>query len=861
MRTKTRFTLYAQKETNGTITFVDFNTQHGTGRSPNERGRLSKAALAICQLVFYAHYYYLNTKPRISCPDIDPVAHQPDLLDIQQLHRILMRTDSKNEFIRQRIPLERLRATLSPINENTIAVDTQQVDLPGCSLRWYEEDNPNSPALQASETLACAQSVLPKAMLAIPSLLEIGDMHPLQMFGREKAVNSLLHSIVDAYEKADSEESHPQSISLYGLPGVGKSMLLGHIKEKLERFTRGRLSWIDFQEERHADLDNDNIKTLYRIADDFKLPIELSDSAAEIKQITKQIADGLKRKPAIVVLDNCPDPEFRLGLEIPNSHVQLIIATRKSITTHTCGPIAPSCILSPLKELDKKSSTALLRAILDKRARQLFPDIMNRIVNEVPLVPLHLRSLAGQLNADIAQTYRHDDDFRATARRLISRYAEVKATGNYGKQIIEVYKEHINSLTEHARHLLRQLSLLATQPKQIDHDLLRHLIGNVPDHAIEELVANLILDPHHSGRGYTLHDTFSVAASELCSNQERHKTAQSIAKYFLDTYSSNTESLEDISSRHPERIKWHLEHMSSIRAILYQNFDYETYSALAQLQCRLLNSDSQWLQSIKGTGREILEEMSRQHDLRIDAAFVATFHLSWPAWSSGNYSACRELLDRSHELLEGANGFKAWQTEIFRLHNMHKVNYMELNSSCHNQYPVFDEAYLLQQTIQYANVCHEYARKKPEPMSDTQQAAASSFEMMAVGDRGYAALADSRFDDALSHFTKRRNSIKSGIETRFPRDLDIGLALLGLHRKAELRELLDKLKAESDEGYATRADVRLEYEYLVHFAHKYLAIPCSSAYHQEEPIRQAWIKAYRHDKRQPFSRLVVHRAF
>lgn len=334
--------------------------------------------------------------------------------------------------------------------------------------------------------------------------------------GRERELTRLLRLIGDR-----AADDHPTAtvITLFGLPGVGKTTFAVHIGHRLVEHYPDGCFFLDLHGMDAGRLTPEQALGRLLLAlgvTEGRLPRGVDERAGLYRAL-------LRDRKVLLVLDNVAD-EAQIRPLLPGSPRCLVL-----LTSRRALPGLESVHRVLLDVLSPGASVSLLGSIIDPARAAADPEAAARVAELCGHLPLALRiagnRLASRPRWSLGTLVRQLDDHQRRLTALTAGDLEIRSAFEVSYRLCE----------EFTRSLFRRLSL-ATGP-EITVDMAAQLAAVEPDiaeHTLEALVDASLLDTSAVEGRYVLHDLLRLFARERLIAEEPPEEVRRVSDRMAD---------------------------------------------------------------------------------------------------------------------------------------------------------------------------------------------------------------------------------------------------------------------------------------------------------------------------------------
>ncbi|MFD2416372.1 helix-turn-helix domain-containing protein [Amycolatopsis pigmentata] len=334
--------------------------------------------------------------------------------------------------------------------------------------------------------------------------------------GRERELTRLLRLIKDR-----AADDHPTAtvITLFGLPGVGKTTFAVHIGHRLIEHYPDGCFFLDLHGMDAGRLTPEQALGHLLLAlgvAEGRLPQGVEERAGLYRSL-------LRNRKIVLVFDNVAD-EAQIRPLLPGSpHCLVLLTSRRAL------PGLESVHRVLLDVLSPEASVSLLGSIIDPARAAADPEAAARVAELCGHLPLALRiagnRLASRPRWPLGTLVRQLDDQQRRLTALTAGDLEIRSAFEVSYRLCE----------EPTRSLFRRLSL--ARGDEITVDMAAQLAAVEPDvaeHTLEALVDASLLDTSVVEGQYVLHDLLRLFARERLIAEDPADEVRRIAAHMTD---------------------------------------------------------------------------------------------------------------------------------------------------------------------------------------------------------------------------------------------------------------------------------------------------------------------------------------
>ncbi len=384
-----------------------------------------------------------------------------------------------------------------------------------------------------------------------PPLLEDFSLYdpllPSQILPTDSLIgrDAILHSLT----KQLCTEPHASTLTLHGLPGVGKTTLLLALTQnpEIQQYFSDGVLWAGLGPQPHL------VKHLSRWGNLLRVPQKEIHSSPDLPSLAKTLRSYIGSRRLLLVIDDIWQVEDALALQVGGANCTHLVTTRFP-TIATQLSIHHALRISELEVTDGK---ALLEIFLPHLAERE-PEMIEQLVREVGMLPLALTLIGRHL---------HPYDYLKQNRRLHAMLKQLRDRSarlhlSQPQSLIEhhpsippeqplsletVIAVSIQHLPPDVRKTLSYLALVPAKPNSFPEDLATALTPNAEE-ALNELMDAGLVENYGDNR-YTLHKTIADYASNTLSledtgQEQAKKNLVSYALSWLEKHSEDYKGIE-----------------------------------------------------------------------------------------------------------------------------------------------------------------------------------------------------------------------------------------------------------------------------------------------------------------------------
>ena len=392
---------------------------------------------------------------------------------------------------------------------------------------------------------------------------------PSGLIGRDTLFGSLVEQVCALQV--------PPHVTLYGLPGVGKTALLLALTQNkaIQRHFSEGILWAGLGPHPHL------FEQLSRWGHLLQIPSKELKEHRDLPSLARCLRTHIGSRRFLLILDDVWQLEDALALHIGGSHCAYAVSTR---LPGLAGQLSLQHTLH-IPELEATHGTALLAHFLPHLAQQE-PHMVEQIATQVGMLPLALTLIGKHL---------YPYDYLEQSERL---HKALKKLQNLSDRLHlsqpQSFVEHhpsipperpisleaaiavsVQQLSLNAQHTLRSLAIVSAKPNSFSKELITVLTPNGEETLNDLMDAGLV---EHCGIDrYTLHQTIAdYALNTVALKTNKQATARKrLLNYAISWLDQHKEDYEQIELEYNnlltalECAEQNNQHVSYVRLVLY----------------------------------------------------------------------------------------------------------------------------------------------------------------------------------------------------------------------------------------------------------------------------------------------------